>query len=830
MSKDSISQPAHSVKGKIIIASIVACGALYLAWATSKIVFKEMLTTVENISEPAERLRLVNGLSVKIVSIEQLQKSQTLNEDFNHQELTNELKELSLIIDTLSMLYQHDSLQLNRIASLKVLLRKRDQLFADYMKERQGFLSGKSMSKQLKTLNQELKENIRKTDSAIIESERRTFTTTIYDSELKKASEKEPAKGFFGRLFGRKKNDEPEKVLNIVNEELNIKVDTLVLARQDSMLKKLGKTMHSIEATQKIKSERFLNREALLVYGSDLLLGRMLSILRQVEKEAVKDIEQRNSEAKSVVNNGINRITVIILIFVVITILLLWLILNDISKINRYRKQLEDAKEEAEYHGRAKQRFLSSMSHEIRTPLQSIIGYSEIIKNQDNPDDKAVDAIFHSSKHLMQIVNEVLDYNRIVSGKFTFTPVVFEMEKLLDEVISVMKLQAANKGIKLYSDYEFEDISFVEGDAFRLKQILYNLLSNAIKFTIKGHVALNVSCQKQQERLIFTFLVEDTGIGLSATDIQKIFNEFEQVENEEKQTLNEYGSGLGLSITRLLVEGQGGKINVKSVLGEGSSFTVYLDYKEINYKTNLSEQQTDNKNTISGKVWMVDDDVAIADLCAYIFTKNNIPYTCFYSPEELLKTTWDDDVKYILTDIRMPGMSGTELCERLKKKVSKELKIYALTAQVLPEEKNKILESGFDGILLKPFTERELLDVLNCPLEREEPDFSTLKKMTFGDDEQLQKLLKQFVTDTKNDKANLEKTLKDEDLQTASLIVHRLAGRTAQFGIKELSADFRKMELELNHLEVFESSVKEKLMQLCQELETFIAKINHKIN
>src|SRR5690606_12121941 len=142
------------------------------------------------------------------------------------------------------------------------------------------------------------------------------------------------------------------------------------------------------------------------------------------------------------------------------------------------------------------------------------IGYSEIIKKQDKPDEKYVDAIFRSSKHLMQIVNEVLDYNRIVPGKFTFTPVIFNMEQLLQEVISVMKLQEENKGIKLYSDFDFEDISLVDGDAFSLKKIIYNLIGNAIKFTAQGHVALNVSCKKQADNLHFMFVIEDTGIGL----------------------------------------------------------------------------------------------------------------------------------------------------------------------------------------------------------------------------------------------------------------------------------------------------------------------------
>src|SRR5690606_11427757 len=132
-------------------------------------------------------------------------------------------------------------------------------------------------------------------------------------------------------------------------------------------------------------------------------------------------------------------ISIIMVVFFFLTVLLLYFILTDITKSNKYRAELEEAKDEAEYHGMAKQRFLSNMSHEIRTPLQSIIGYSEIIRKDEHPKRKDIDAIYNSSAHLLQIVNEVLDYNRIISGKFTFTDKAFDIVKLLNEVVSVMR-------------------------------------------------------------------------------------------------------------------------------------------------------------------------------------------------------------------------------------------------------------------------------------------------------------------------------------------------------------------------------------------------------
>jgi signal transduction histidine kinase/CheY-like chemotaxis protein len=825
---------SQSIKGKIIIASFLAVSALFLAWATSKFVFEQMLDTVENIAEPSERLRIVNNLSLKIISLDQLQKSQAFHNPGNYKVFLDESKQLSLSIDTLKKFYEGDSLQLDRIASMQVLLKERDKLFINYLKVREGLLNNQSFSSQIESLNSLVEENSRKTDSTILESEKRTLVTTIYNLEEKQKEEEQ--KGFFNKLFGKKKPvAKIDPGYNIVNEELNVRFDTLELSKQDSILRGVGETMRTIEKSQLLKSKQFLNRENSLTNTGDLLINKMLSILRKVEIDAVNQIERKNKEANIVVNKGIRQISIIMVVFFLVTIILLYLILTDITRNNKYRKQLELAKEEAEFHSKARQRFLSNMSHEIRTPLQSIIGYSDIIKNQSIPDQKHINAISHSSEHLMQIVNEILDYNRIISGKFTFSAVVFDMEKLLEEVISVMKLQAERKNIKLYKDFDLEGSVLMVGDAFRLKQILYNLIGNAIKFTEKGHVALNVSYKKQGNNLHFHFSVEDTGIGLSEEETTHIFNEFEQTNNGEKSATHD-GAGLGLTIAKALVENQGGRISVKSKLGEGSTFTFYLRFDEASEEAiHLAERLWDFKFPNHQKVWVIDDDAFILDLCSTILANHQIKHTCFNEPAKLLAADWDHEVKFIFMDMRMPGMSGTELCALLRKQIPTDVKIIALTAQVLPEEREQVLNNGFDALLMKPFREKDLIGVLKDNFSDDdlreakvpqEFNIDILKTMTFGDQNQLNKILHQFVEDCLTDKEELLNSINSKEYENIILIVHRLAGRTAQAGAGKLAREFRLMELKLNEKKSLGLDHQKEIENLLDQLLTLTKEIS----
>lgn len=775
---------------------MLACCALLLAWGVSKVAFTEMLNTVANISAPNERLRIVHKLAGNISAMDQLQKKQAISDPGNYDKFFAQSKQLRAVLDTLKALYGNDSVQQVRIATINSLLTARDEQFVNYLKVREQLVNDGVITRQVKRVNALVAKNAAKVDSTVVTSEQKTLTTTLVPKE-------EDSRGFIGKLFKRKK-PEAAQSFKIVSEE-NVKRDTVSIINDVKIAKDVNRSLQAIQNAQKIKSQAFIQKEAELANANTKLIAEMLNILRKVEDEAVNQIEKSSVRAKQVVNTGISRISTIMLVFFGITIVLLYFILTDITKSIRYRKALEAARDEAEFHGRAKQRFLSNMSHEIRTPLQSIIGYAELIKQQIYPQRKDIDAIYYSSEHLLQIVNEVLDYNRIVSGKFTFSEDTFSIKALLKEVIMILKPQAEKKNLQLNTDFQLGDIDYISGDAFRLRQILLNLVGNAIKFTAEGEVLLTVYFKRKGEDLHFTFIVKDTGVGFSEEEAVHIFGEFEQ--SETTASMAKEGSGLGLTIVKALVDGQGGRIYAKSKKGQGSSFMVYLRFKYA--AAPIKEKSLTPKLENGMEVWVIDDDKLILELCGLLLQRHEIKYRCFDSPTEMLETPLTDEVKYILMDLRMPEMSGSALFKLMKPKLNADVKVYSVTAQVLPEERAKLMEMGFDGVVMKPFREQELLGLLKDGESQQRPstfalaspditfDPSYLEKMTFGDEEQLFKILRRFSEDCLQDINDLRTSIEENDVSQFSLLVHRLAGRIAQIGSGELAADFRKLEIEV---------------------------------
>jgi signal transduction histidine kinase/FixJ family two-component response regulator len=779
----------RAVKSKVIIGFLVAFFALVAAWLISKYAFGQMLNTVEEISKPNRRLHLVNDLSQDIGHLDQLQRKDQ-NGKAGAVIFFRDSRRLKNNLDTLAKLYGNNKTQLSRIKSIKNLLIDRDKQLLNYLKVRESLVHNKSFSDEVKSLNYLVSKRSKQADSAVLTTETTTNTTTLAPDE------EEKSRSFLSRIFGRKKAD----AYKIITEELKIKRDTFNAAVEDSIVKSMETVLRKIELEQKIKSEKFLKQESDLSMANTKLTQKMLQILHEVEAEAVSQVDLNGLQAKQVVNKGISQITFILIASFLLILILLYFILTDITKTNKYRKELELAKEEAEYHGKAKQRFLSNMSHEIRTPLQSILGYAEQINQQVVPNKENVNAIYQSSIHLLQIVNEILDYNRIISGEFKFNKQPFKLKNLLNDVVSIMKPMAQQKGLNFLSEFDFDEDAVLSGDPFRLKQILLNVLGNAIKFTLKGDVLLKVAGKKHADLEFVTLTVKDTGIGFSEEDLPRIFNEFEQIESQAKYEINQTGAGLGLTIVKALVENQNGQIGVKSKINEGTLFSINLKF-ELSKEMLTEELKAESFNFDQlGTVWFIDDDRFILDLCALILQKNKIKHKSFIRVEDILNENAPINLQYVFIDMRMPEMQGVELCKILKKRLPANVKFYAMTAQVLPEERAIVYEQGFDGIILKPFKEQEILSILGLQEIAEKPEFdlSTVQKMTFGDAELLEKILTRFEQDCLNDIDELNSFILKEDRENCSLIVHRLAGRTAQMGASDLAQSFRALELEIN--------------------------------
>ncbi|MGV3761070.1 ATP-binding protein [Parapedobacter sp.] len=794
----------RSVRRKVIFVFLSCAVSLVLAWVISRVAFTEIMDTVESITTPEPKLEIVSGISRDIMRLDQLQRAQAFGGNTAYNSFSKESAAIIGSLDSLKHLYEGSDVQQSRIDSIKTLLRQRDKLFNAYVKVREKVVDSEEFSEQLQSLSDIIYEP--NTESKVVTTERKRRTTTIAgDTSAVAVPTAEDDRGFLARLFGRKPVEQPQQVVEerrMVEEEMETIIDTIRATQPDSILARIDSAVQRFQRLQQQQRDQFVDREMELTVASNALISNMLSILHSVENEAMQQMEIDNMQAKAVVSESVWRIGGIILAFFCITAIMVYLILADIRRSNADRMALEAAKEEAEYHAAAKQRFLANMSHELRTPLQSIIGYSEQLKQGQPEGDTKVDAIYQSSEHLLQIVNEILDYSRITSGKIRLNEKPFAVNGLISSVVSVMKTQAQAKGLELKLNTRVLGSGHVVGDAFRIKQILFNLLSNAIKFTDEGKVTLHVSTVVYTEKTELSIVVKDTGKGIPKADLERIFNDFEQSESANSGT--HFGSGLGLSIVKTICESMGGQIRVDSKKGVGSVFRANLPLKTFEKPLpHTSDQPLESTTaTVEGNVWIVDDDRLILALCQNILEKYRVAYRCFHSPKAVLDEPWDPSVKTILMDIRMPEMDGTQLSRALREKIdSKDVNIYACTAQVLPEEQEQILAEGFDGLLLKPFKEADLLRLLGIsPRAHAQKDnrtqLSAIRHLALDDEMQVHNIINHYLKDTASDITALKLHYENGDLADVELLLHRIAGRTAQIGGDEIAFRLRKLEID----------------------------------
>lgn len=788
-----------SVIRKIFAAFLLLTAAIFLAVTIARVSFEELMGTVDKMSQPNQKLIILNGLFEEITTLDQTQRAEAIkNPHKPYQTFIDQSLTITSMIDSLLTL-DWDTSQTNKLSTMKKVLNERNELFFSYLKVKANLHDNKEFSGQLDTLEAILQNDQLTIDTSLLQAHKKTTTTVIRDTT---ATKKADQRSLLKKIFSRKKKAPLDTPKIQIQEELSYVLDTAALARQNEALQEIEKIMRNMELDQLNKRKTLQRQELELVNANSLFINQLLNILHAVEKEELAQIEKDNGHAVKIINQSVNRINYLMLGCFLAAAVLIYFIWIDITRSNFYKEQLEKARDKAEELSKIKQRFLANMSHEIRTPLQSIIGFAEQLRGKAKHDSDEVEAIYSSSEHLLHIVNEVLDYSRISSGNFTLANETFKLTNVIREVEASMRIQAERKGLTFVIDSEKASDFALEGDPFRLKQILYNLLGNAIKFTHRGFVKLAVRTVENNEIVRCFFEVIDTGIGIQKNEIDKVFNQFEQANGEISKVYG--GTGLGLTIVKSLIDVQQGKIEISSEPEIGTSFRIELAFKKSVHAVTAKAAPitTQVKITFSGKVLVVDDDAMILKLCSLILKKNNIKHVIFESAQKLLDSKIDPEVTHIFMDIRMPDISGVELCKQLRPVYPRNTKFFALTAHVLPEEKNSLLAEGFDNILTKPFHEKELLESLGVQVTVAEevddnPNLDLLKKMTMGDEVLYQSIVVQFIEDTMDDIVSARKALAQKDPVALREVVHKMSGRLAQLGVVTVAGKLKKLETDL---------------------------------
>lgn len=391
---------------------------------------------------------------------------------------------------------------------------------------------------------------------------------------------------------------------------------------------------------------------------------------------------------------------------------------EEIESRKRVEKELKKSKEVAEAASKTKSEFLANMSHEIRTPMNGVLGTLQLLKDSDLSTSQMeyVSIAYNSGEALLSILNDILDFSKIEAGKMTLESIPFSLDKIVSELISLLKSKADERNVKLLCEIDKQLTKTVKGDSVRIRQILTNLITNAIKFTEHGEVKIKLTVLDINESSIkIRMEVIDTGIGIPEEAQRKLFNSFTQADGS---TTRKYGgTGLGLAIVRQLVTMMHGRLGVESKQGEGSCFWTELTFETLSAEETSKplEEKQNHESVINGRILLVEDNVINQIVAKKMLEKFGLEYEVANNGEEALQClNSDKNFNLVLMDCQMPIMDGYEATAEIRKqeKIS-QITIVAMTANAMEGDKEQCLEAGMDDYIAKPVKLAEMEAVLH---------------------------------------------------------------------------------------------------------------------
>ena len=460
----------------------------------------------------------------------------------------------------------------------------------------------------------------------------------------------------------------------------------------------------------------------------------------------------------------------------------------DITHIKKMKVDLESAQKKGEVFIKAKESFLANMSHEIRTPMNAILGMSQLLSNikLSKKNKMYLNGISKSASNLLVIINEILDYSKINSNKLNIEKIPVNLFEELNNCEQLFILKCEEKGIRLVKSISKElENTYIKSDPVRLNQVLNNLVSNAVKFTKKGTVNLNIELIKStKDQLTIQFSIIDTGAGIPKSKLNHIFNPFSQADTS---VTREYGgTGLGLTISKKIVNLMGGELSVLSEENSGSNFSFILNFKTCK-SPSITKQKKHIKNPTLNKklkILLVEDNPLNQLYAQSVLEKHIKNLTIVNNGEEAIKVINNQKFDLILMDIQMPIMGGLECTKIIRKVKNIQTPIIALTANAFKEDRALYLQTGMNSYLSKPFSEQELISEISNVIGNTKiiiPNQTRAKKINLPP-----AMINLFISEMNKNIKLFELHVSENDIQSINRLAHKIKPNLSMFGLEKV--------------------------------------------
>lgn len=777
---EEMKNPKRSITFKVIAGYLaVAALAAFAVWLTfSQVVKFSTLTQYNDINN--QQLVLVSEIATELIETENIgrrfiQSGDTI--DLNR--YSNQIENVQTSLDSLRNMYM-DSPMKTELDSLSTLLSKKSE-------------------------NLEELHDLRTRDR----------NTSYYREVITQLEKVDPSFNppNYTQRFNNLEPHQRQVLIQLLefNKDSNQRISTV---SADSLIRAVRNVLSELERENRQFREVINKKENELLVNDMVLNEQLRNLLRVIESEERSSSLARVEESEIMLKDISRTIITLGVASVLIILIFLLLIVKDISRSQQYRSQLEEAKAFTEALMQRREQFIATITHDLRSPLNTVIGYSELMEKAGltKKQEHYLSHLRKSSEYILHLVNDLLDLSKLEAGKMLVENLPFNPKNLLEDTFYNTIPDNDRKGLKLTLDISPAADCNVLSDPFRIKQILSNLITNAYKFTDEGEIIASLSMKKKiEDSYILTFSIRDSGIGISKSKQEEIFEEFSQEHGEIEKKYG--GTGLGLAIAKRITTLLEGKIDLISEPGKGSEFIIRIPVKKIKGEIpepEIIQVKKIQDNLLGKNILIVDDESSQLALSKELIKSTGMKCQTASNGEEALEKLKKNDFHLVLTDIQMPKMDGFAFIKALRAHPEiSNIPVIAISGRTNVSEE-KYREAGFSGNILKPYKPADLLlkigQIFKVEFEDkkrtdripslEESEYSLDEIFLFAGEDQmaLDTILNAFIESTRLNLEEIKKAWNLGDRERVAQIAHRMLPMFKQLKIKEIVPRLEQLE------------------------------------